>query len=165
MNNISGKKKANSVCLAQRRFAAERGSLPRILAWLQQQSERLLLPEKKEHQENKMQAMRLQLAAEEAVTNVVDYAYAVNAGASDKYLEAAFWQEDGFLTLVLEDGGIAFDPLAGEIADSDLPLAERSPGGWGTAMLRRFTDAAFYARQDGKNILRLSVRLKDGAPL
>lgn len=151
MVDSAGKKQENRICL-ERRFAAERESLPEIMVWLQRQSELLLPP---------AQALRLQLAAEEAVVNIVDYAYA--DGAPDKYLQMTLLQEEGLLTLTLEDAGQPFDPLAGCLPDAAAPLEARRTGGWGMAMLQRFTDAAAYERQQEKNILRLSLRLQDEA--
>lgn len=131
-----------------RRFAASRQELPDILGWVKERSEELLpLP----------QALRLQLAAEEALLNIIAHGYADAAG--EPYVQADFWLCEGEVTLELEDAGAAFNPLQPpSVPAPDTALAERQAGGWGLVMLRRFTDAVSYERRGAKNILRMTWR-------
>lgn len=131
-----------------RRWAADRKELPSILGWVKERSEELLpLP----------QALRLQLAAEEALLNIIDYGYADAAG--EPYVQADFWLSEGEVTLELEDAGAAFNPLQPPSVPSPAAaLTQRKAGGWGLVMLRRFTDDASYERCGAKNILRMAWR-------
>ena len=130
-----------------KRFAATGQELPLVLAWIREESEKMLpLP----------LAMRLQLAAEEAVANIINYAYDGFAGA--KYLQLYFIEANNAVTLCLEDAGIPFNMLNADVQpDAEAALDERRAGGWGLVMLRKFTDAAAYERRDEKNILLLTV--------
>lgn len=131
-----------------RRFAADRNELPHILAWVKERSEALLpLP----------QALRLQLAAEEALLNIIAHGYADADG--EPYVQVDFWLSEGEVTLELEDAGAAFNPLQPpSVPSPEAALAERKAGGWGLVMLRRFTDAVSYERRGVKNILRMTWR-------
>lgn len=102
-------------------------------------------------------AMSLNLALEEAVTNVVLYAYPEGqAGTVDINAEVA----DGLLTFVVTDSGKAFDPTT-QVAEADITLsAEQRPiGGLGVFLVKQIMDTVSYRRADGKNILTLSKRL------
>jgi len=102
-------------------------------------------------------AMSLNLALEEAVTNVVLYAYPEGqAGTVDIDAEVA----DGQLTFVVTDSGKAFDPTT-QVAEADITLsAEQRPiGGLGVFLVKQIMDTVSYRRADGKNILTLSKRL------
>lgn len=132
---------------SSKRFAATGQELPLVLAWIREESERLLpVP----------LAMRLQLAAEEAAVNIINYAYEGLDG--EKYLQLAFVEADNAVTLCLEDAGVGFDMLhAGAPPDAKAALDERRAGGWGLVMLHKFTDTAAYERRDEKNILLLTI--------
>ena len=102
-------------------------------------------------------AMSLNLALEEAVTNVVLYAYPEGqAGTVD--IQATVC--DGLLTFVVTDTGKAFDPTT-QVADADITLsAEQRPiGGLGVFLVKQIMDTVAYRRSDGKNILTLCKRL------
>lgn len=137
-----------------RRFAATGKELPHILAWVKERSEALL---------PLSQALRLQLAAEEALLNIIAHAYANAAG--EAYVQADFWLSGGEVALELEDAGAPFNPLQPpSVPSPTAALAERKAGGWGLVMLRRFTDAVSYERRGAKNILRMTWR-REGASL
>lgn len=102
-------------------------------------------------------AMSLNLALEEAVTNVVLYAYPEGqAGKVD--IQAAV--SNGEVTFVITDSGKAFDPTT-EVAEADITLSaeERPIGGLGVFLVKQIMDTVSYQRSDGKNILTLAKRL------
>ena len=96
--------------------------------------------------------MSLNLAIEEAVVNVMSYAYP-QGKQGDVNIEAT--ADDEWLTFVISDSGIAFDPTAKEEADTTLSVEERPIGGLGIHLVRQLMDAINYERVDGKNILTL----------
>lgn len=97
-------------------------------------------------------AARAALLLEEVALN------ALRHGAAPCVEVEARVDADG-ITLVFEDAGLPFDPLAGEVAAPD-PGAEQ-PGGRGLLLIRRFSTGAHYARSpDGRN--RLELLLKPG---
>ena len=97
----------------------------------------------------------LNLALEEAVTNVVLYAYQKGEGLVD--IDAVY--TDKRLKFVITDSGIAFDPTKKEAADTTLSVEERSIGGLGIHLVRQIMDSVNYERVDGKNVLTLRKNL------
>lgn len=104
-------------------------------------------------------AMSLNLALEEAVTNVVLYAYP--EGTQGTVQIDASW-DDKELTFVIADMGAAFDPTKKEDADITLSAEERPIGGLGIFLVKQLMDVVSYERQDGKrNVLTLTKNLED----
>jgi len=101
------------------------------------------------------QGKELRLAVEEAVVNVIDYAYP-EGEEGEITLELNF-EEGGVLIRVI-DSGIPFDPTKTEEPDTSLPARERHIGGLGIYLLRSLTDSIRYERREGKNILILVKR-------
>ena len=100
---------------------------------------------------------QLQLAAEEAVVNVMNYAYP-EGSKGNVTIKAA---SDGHtLKLTIIDSGIAFDPTAKEKADTTLSAEERPIGGLGILMVREMMDSVNYERVDGRNILTISKKIR-----
>ncbi len=100
--------------------------------------------------------MSLNLALEEAVTNVMMYAYpAGEKGLVD--IEAEL--KDGKLTFRITDSGIPFDPTTVPDADISLDAEKRPVGGLGIFLVRRIMDIVSYERRDGKNILTMQKYL------
>ena len=101
--------------------------------------------------------MSLNLAIEEAVVNVMDYAYP--AGSNGDVLVDAE-SEDGLLTFVIRDNGSPFDPTkAGEV-DTTLSVEERPIGGLGIHLVRTIMDTLDYSYENEQNILTLRKKLK-----
>ena len=96
--------------------------------------------------------MSLNLAMEEAVVNVMDYAYPEGTEGSVS-IEARL--DDAGITFVITDNGIPFDPTAKEDADTTLPLDERNIGGLGIFLTRQIMDEIEYERDNDRNILTL----------
>ena len=100
--------------------------------------------------------MSLNLALEEAVVNVMTYAYAPDA-QGELTLEAIADQR--VLTFILTDMGVPFDPTAKEDADTTLGVEERPIGGLGIFLVRQLMDTVDDQRVDGRNILTLTKKL------
>ena len=97
----------------------------------------------------------LNLALEEAVTNVIMYAYP--EGKDGECCIDAEAKEDG-LVFTITDSGKAFDPTAKEEVNIDAGVAERPIGGLGIHLVRKIMDITEYERKDGKNILTLTKK-------
>ena len=101
-------------------------------------------------------AMSLNLALEEAVSNVIMYAYPEGAdGLVD--IEAILRKDS--LEFIISDNGIAFDPTAAPEADVTLGAEERRIGGLGIFLVRKIMDSVGYERKDGKNILSMTKKI------
>ena len=99
--------------------------------------------------------MTINLALEEAVTNVMLYAYP-NANGS-VIIDAE--KTDGKIVFTISDTGIPFDPTKQKEADITLSAEERSIGGLGIHLVRQIMDSISYERKDNKNILTLEKKL------
>lgn len=102
-----------------------------------------------------MLTMQLNLAIEEAVVNVMDYAYPPGTkGEVDIEVKA----DADELMFTISDNGVAFDPTAKAEVDTTLSAEERQIGGLGIHLVRHIMDHVEYERKDGRNILRLSKK-------
>ncbi len=100
--------------------------------------------------------MQLNLALEEAVVNVMNYAYPAGTQGD---VRLAVQVEGDTLTFVLSDSGTPFDPTAKEDADTTLSAEERPIGGLGILLVKQLMDTVAYQRADGQNILTLTKKL------
>ena len=101
-------------------------------------------------------AARINLALEEAVCNVIMYAYPEGtAGTMD--LDAV--REGNQLRFTLADRGKAFDPTAVPEANLSASLEDRPIGGLGIHLVRSIMDSISYSRLDGKNVLTMIICL------
>lgn len=99
---------------------------------------------------------KLNLAIEEAVVNVMSYAYpAGTKGDVDIDAEA----DDEQLKFVISDSGTPFDPTQKGEVDTTLSAEERGIGGLGIHLIRQIMDTINYERVDGKNVLTLRKKL------
>lgn len=130
--------------------------------------------------------MKLNLAIEEAVVNVMNYAYpagtagnvtieavlqpASAASASGVSVSAASVSGVsvpgsfpagvvGSLTFIISDSGVAFDPTVKPEVDTTLSAEERNIGGLGIHLIRQIMDSVSYERTDNRNILTLVKNL------
>ena len=101
-------------------------------------------------------ARKIQLAVEEAVTNVMNYAYP--KGAVEDIILCAKWNGKR-LKFVITDSGAPFDPTSTSTADITLSAEERPIGGLGILLSRSLMDSVNYERIDGKNILTLRKKI------
>ena len=101
-------------------------------------------------------AMSLNLALEEAVVNVMEYAYPAGTKGNVNIEAKA---NDQRLKFVITDWGTPFDPTAKTEVDTTLSAEERPIGGLGIHLVRQIMDSINYERTDGKNVLTLRKKL------
>ena len=102
-------------------------------------------------------ARQFRLAVEEAVVNVIDYAYPLGQEGD---IEVRMMFDGETLKTVIIDSGVAFDPTAKERADTSLSAEDRQIGGLGILLVRELMDSINYERADGQNFLTLIKKLK-----
>ena len=100
---------------------------------------------------------QLRLAVEEAVVNVIDYAYPVG---KEGEIEVQIMSDEKTLKTVITDSGVAFDPTVKEKADTSLSVEDRQIGGLGILLVREIMDTINYERVEGRNILTLTKKIK-----
>lgn len=100
---------------------------------------------------------KIELSIEEAVENVVRYAYEGGIG----------WLETGtnldhdslILTIELRDAGTPFNPLERPDPDVNLPANDREIGGLGIFLCKKLMDSINYKYVDGNNVLTMTKRV------
>ncbi len=103
--------------------------------------------------------MSINLALEEAVTNVILYAYP--EGKKGEIIIDAH-VSDHELTFIIMDKGVAFDPTQKEDADITLGVEERPIGGLGIFLVKQLMDHVNYKRIEESNILTMSKSISHG---
>ena len=101
-------------------------------------------------------AMKLQVAMEEMVTNVIFYAYPEGTSADITLLAESDGKE---LTFVLSDTGKPFDPTAKEDADLDVNPMDREQGGMGILIVKNIMNEVSYERLGDMNQLTMKKKL------
>ena len=119
--------------------------LTRLYAFLDQQAGTYELGE--------LQSMQIKLALEEAVTNVIQYAY---PDKKDQDIRIDMSYENKRLTIVITDTGISFNPLERQEPDLTLSLEERPTGGLEIYLVKQMMTGVSYSRSAGKNILTMA---------
>ncbi|MBR1447959.1 MAG: SpoIIE family protein phosphatase, partial [Prevotella sp.] len=104
------------------------------------------------------QTMSLNLAIEEAVVNVMEYAYPEGTKGTVNIVATIV---NGVLSFVISDSGKPFDPTAKAEVDTTLSAEERPIGGLGIHLVRQIMDDVAYERKDNKNILTLRKKLNN----
>ena len=102
-------------------------------------------------------ARQLRLAVEEAVVNVIDYAYPIGTEGD---IEVKMMSDGHTLRFQVIDSGVAFDPTEKEKTDTTLSAEDRRIGGLGILLVRELMDSVNYERTDGKNVLTLIKHIK-----
>ncbi len=117
---------------------------------------------------NAGQTMEMNLAVEEAVVNVMNYAYPEGTVGTVQ-IDAEANEER--LKFTITDYGAPFDPTTYAKADTTLSAEDRPIGGLGIFMIRQYMDSINYERvkgkagdtsgfKGGKNVLTLRKHLK-----
>ncbi len=101
----------------------------------------------------KVKAM-IDICVEEIFVNIARYAYEKEGDAA---IECGM--ENGTITIVFTDWGVAYDPLKKEDPDISLGSSERAIGGLGIYITKKSMDDIQYKREDGKNILTIQKKL------
>ena len=97
--------------------------------------------------------MNINLVIEEAISNIIFYAFTDN----DKHeIKISVSLNDNMLIIKITDDGIPFNPLAQKQPDINLPAEERPVGGLGIFLISQIMDDMHYARRKNQNILTLN---------
>lgn len=101
----------------------------------------------------------LNLALEEALVNVIQYAYP--KGVNGPITLRAHWTTNhDSLTFELMDMGKPFDPTQVKEADVTLGVEERPIGGLGVFLVRKIMDQVSYHRESGMNVLVMTKKIQ-----
>ena len=106
---------------------------------------------------NQLTTDGVNLAVEEAVVNVMNYAYPEGTRAT--ILLEVFADEES-VRFELRDDGRPFDPTSEEV-DVENNVKNKIIGGMGIHLIRHYMDHIAYERKDGQNILTMTKKIKD----
>jgi serine/threonine-protein kinase RsbW len=98
-------------------------------------------------------AMNINLVIEEAVSNIIFYAFNENGKHE---IKISILLENNRLIIKIKDDGIPFNPLAQQQPDINLPAEERPVGGLGIFLISQIMDEMNYERNKSENILTLN---------
>ena len=101
---------------------------------------------------DEMTILGINLALEEAVVNVVNYAYPEGTVGD---IEMEVNADAKAITFILRDHGKPCDPTAAKEVDITLSAEERQIGGLGIHLIRNYMDEVKYDYCDGQNVLTL----------
>ena len=100
---------------------------------------------------------KIRLSIEEAVENVVRYAYEDGLGWIEVGTDL---DEEGLiLTVLLRDAGVPFNPLEKPDPDLTLSVEDRKIGGLGIFLCKQLMDHIEYKYEDGCNILIMKKKV------
>lgn len=101
---------------------------------------------------------QIELAAEEALVNVISYSYqGMDRGKVDIECSSP---ADRNIKITITDRGTPFDPIAkGRGFDPEAALASGAEGGFGIFLMTKMMDEVSYHYSDGANILTLLKKL------
>jgi serine/threonine-protein kinase RsbW len=129
--------------MAQMVFPAKLENLEKMFAFIRDASSRQGFDDQ--------MANKIQIACEEALVNVINYAYPDKQGE----LELVCVNGTDGLTITISDSGIPFDPLSLPEPDIHAPMEQRRVGGLGVFMMRKIMNSVTYRREGERNILTL----------
>lgn len=83
----------------------------------------------------------LQLAADEAASNIIEHAY---AGVSNAFLDVTCDIDGDEISITMRDNGKPFDPSKVKQPNLKADLSERQIGGLGVYLMRKLMDSVHY---------------------
>jgi len=123
--------------------------LPTLLDWVRTQIAKTGASSKDTH--------RYELALEEAIVNIINYAYPLKEGPIR--IKSCF-HANRDLEFIISDEGEAFNPLlALPDMQSEIPVSEMREGGKGIFLMRKNVDEILYERQGNSNTLTLRKKV------
>lgn len=122
--------------------------VPHLAAWVEQLAEECQLPP--------ALTLQLQLALEEAVVNVMQYAY---PGQEGRPITLTAQPAADAISFTLIDEGIPFDPTQATPPDLTLPAQDRPVGGLGIMLVRHIMTHVAYSRAHGCNHLSMTISI------
>ena len=102
------------------------------------------------------------LALDELITNVINYAFAETTDGQE--IKLTLTQTEGSLIVVLEDNGLEFDPFVeADQPDIEADLEDRAIGGLGVFFVKSLVDEATYEREGDRNVVTLVLNSPEDA--
>jgi anti-sigma regulatory factor (Ser/Thr protein kinase) len=126
-------------------------NLPRWMEAVSIEAERVGIPQRR--------IREIELALEEALVNIVNYAYDDPGGTIR--IRSCLDEARSMWLIQIMDQGKPFDVAQASDPDIHAPLSEREIGGLGIYLIRKLMDEVSYERSGNRNVLTLCVKLPD----
>lgn len=123
--------------------------VPRLGEWIETMGENNDIP--------MADVFKLNLALEEAVVNVMNYAY---PGQTGMPITLTMEKTGNTLIFSLVDSGVPFDPTSTEEPDLTLSADERPIGGLGIFLVREMMSDINYRYENSQNILTMTYSMQ-----
>lgn len=123
--------------------------VPRLGEWIETMGENNDIP--------MADVFKLNLALEEAVVNVMNYAY---PGQTGMPIVLTMEKTGNTLIFSLVDSGVPFDPTSTEEPDLTLSADERPIGGLGIFLVREMMSDINYRYENSQNILTMTYSMQ-----
>ena len=104
---------------------------------------------------NDKEIYSVQLAADEAATNIIEHAY---EGIADGYIELTCGMRGAELVITMQDHGKSFDSKKVKKPNLKAGLSERQIGGLGIYLMRKLMDEVNYRSSSAGNLLTMIKR-------
>jgi serine/threonine-protein kinase RsbW len=104
---------------------------------------------------NDKEIYSVQLAADEAATNIIEHAY---EGIADGHIELTCGMRGAELVIAMRDHGKSFDSKKVKKPDLKADLSERQIGGLGIYLMRKLMDEVNYCSSGEGNLLTMIKR-------
>jgi len=135
-------------------FKAELDELNLMMEWIRHQAEKIGF--------SKTELRKLELASEEALVNVISYAYKdIKEQKSGIEISCRIYPQER-IEFMIKDKGAPFNPLLhSQKVDRLVDLEDMPEGGLGILFIRQYMDEVHYQRQHPYNILTLIKKKKN----
>jgi serine/threonine-protein kinase RsbW len=104
---------------------------------------------------NEKEIYSIQLAADEAASNIIEHAY---KGVIDGLIELNCEMKEDKIVITMRDHGKPFDPNKVKQPNLKANLSERQIGGLGIYLMRRLMDDVAYKSSSSGNLLTMTKR-------
>jgi anti-sigma regulatory factor (Ser/Thr protein kinase) len=135
-----------------RGFQAKMESLYDMLAFVREESHRAGFAPK--------HISKIELASEEALVNIISYAYTIDNTEEDPVveIECSYLMEGG-IKILLKDRGQEYNPLEYHGKFNPKNPTDTKVGGYGIFLITKLMDHVHYERDNGYNVLTLIKRI------
>lgn len=100
---------------------------------------------------------KIELAAEEALVNVITYAYGDREGEAGPIDIECKSLEEGGILIFIRDNGVPYNPLQNkDVYNPKNPQEEHSVGGYGIFFILNLMDKVTYSFENGSNVLMMT---------
>lgn len=131
------------------KIKAKLENIEKVIAFIDGELEKIDCPMKVQ--------MQIDVACDEILANIVNYAYKDKDGDMDVIFSVKEDQQE--ISIAFVDSGVAFNPLEKEDPDVTLKAEERQIGGLGIFLVKKTMDDVIYEFKDNQNQLTILKKI------